>query len=164
MDRTGDHLVGRPVILAREGHRRWLVDGQSGLEITIDAEAAARIARADQLAAPPVAAVIRIESAPIEYRARPLPAWRVDLADGRGTRIYVDAVTGAVSARRNGVWRVYDFLWGLHIMDYRGRDDFNNALLVGFALLGVATWMTGATVWIARARRWALRRRVGAAS
>ena len=150
-------LDGRPVFVAREGERRWLVDAHTGAEIAIDAEAAGRIARADQLGAPAVQAVTRIESAPIEYRGRPLPAWRVDLADGRATQIYVDALTGAVTARRNGLWRVYDFLWGLHIMDYGGRENFNNALLAAFAILGIATWATGATVWLVRARR-ALRR------
>lgn len=145
---------GRPLFLARgEGERRWAVDAATGREVSVDAAAAERIARADQEGHPPALAVVRVEAAPLEYRDRPLPAWRVDLDDGRGTRVYVDAATGAVTARRNGLWRLYDLLWGFHIMDWGGREQFNNGWLVAFAGLGLATALTGATVWAARAAR-----------
>ena len=44
------------------------------------------------------------------------------------------------------LWRVFDFVWMLHIMDYDERDDFNHPLLLitaGTALLFVFTglWM-----------------------
>ena len=38
-----------------------------------------------------------------------------------GTHFYVDAGSGEVVARRTRFWRVYDFMWGLHIMDLQGR-------------------------------------------
>ena len=94
-----------------------------------------------------------MEAAPLEYRGRPLPAWRVELADGRDTRVYLDAATGAVTARRNGLWRTYDLLFGLHIMDYGGREDFNTPLLAGSALVGLATAGSGLLLWWAPARR-----------
>lgn len=149
---------GRPMIVATGGERRWALDATSGAPVEFDVGAAARIARADQVGSPEVSAVTRVESTPIEYRDRPVPAWRVDLSDGRETRVYVDALTGAVTARRNGLWRIYDFLWSLHIMDYRGRDDFNHLLIQGFALIGIATVLTGAVLWVTRASR-ALQRR-----
>jgi len=146
---------GRALLLARAegGARRWAVDAETGGVVALDAAAAERIARADQAGAPAVLGVERIEAAAGEYRGRPVPAWRVDLDDGRGTKVYVDAVTGAVTARRNAIWRVYDFLWGLHIMDYGAREDFNHPWLVAFAVLGLATALSGAVVWTARARR-----------
>lgn len=76
--------------------------------------------------------------------------------------MYVDATTGDVKALRNGTWRTYDFLWSLHIMDCRGRDDFNNVLLIGAAALAVLTVASGAAVWMARWIR--RRRRPGGAS
>ena len=146
---------GRVLFLARaeQGERRWAVDGETGGPVSLDAAAAERIARTDQVGAPRAAAVEPVESAEGEYRGRPVPAWRVDLDDGRGTRVYVDAATGAVTARRNGLWRVYDFLWGLHIMDYREREDFNHPWLVAFGVLGLATAPTGSILWFARALR-----------
>ena len=48
---------------------------------------------------------------------------RVAGADGDGTHFYVDAGSGEVVARRTRFWRVYDFMWGLHIMDLQGREE-----------------------------------------
>jgi hypothetical protein len=72
-----------------------------------------------------------------EYRG-PLPAWRVSFDDLESTRIYVSADEARVAARRTGTWRVYDFLWSLHIMDWREHEDINNNWLraaAGLALL-----------------------------
>jgi hypothetical protein len=52
-----------------------------------------------------------------------------------GTRFYVHAATGEILAGRTGWWRVYDFMWGLHIMDLETREDAHNPLLIGFAIL-----------------------------
>ena len=83
------------------------------------------------------------------------PCWRVDLSDAAETHVYVDARTGEVTARRNGTWRIYDFLWGLHIMDYREHDDFRHPLLVAAAGLAVVTALSGLLLWAMRlVRRW----------
>jgi len=54
-----------------------------------------------------------------------------------GTRFYVDAGSGEVVARRTRFWRVYDFMWGLHIMDLQGRKQAHNPWIVTFALLAL---------------------------
>ena len=74
-------------------------------------------------------AVTRIDPAdpPIELR-RPLDGWQVRMDDG--THFYVDAGSGEVVARRTRFWRVYDFMWGLHIMDLQGRKETNNPWVV----------------------------------
>jgi hypothetical protein len=38
--------------------------------------------------------------------------------------------TGAVIVRRSTLWRTFDFLWSLHIMDFKNHNDHNNWLLV----------------------------------
>ena len=50
------------------------------------------------------------------------------------TRIH--AAAGELISRRHALWRVFDFAWMLHIMDYDERTDVNNPLL------RVATWGT----------------------
>ena len=95
---------------------------------------------------------------PIEYRGRPLPAYRVELEDGHGTVVHVDAHTGKVPAWRNGFWRTYDFLWSLHIMDYSERESFNEPLLVAAAGLGVMTVLSGTVLVLTRFVRWGSRR------
>ena len=70
-------------------------------------------------------AIMKLQTAPIEYRG-PLPVWQVTYDDKPKTRLYLDANTGELKAVRTRLWRVFDFMWMLHIMDYDGRDDINN--------------------------------------
>jgi exosortase/archaeosortase len=44
---------------------------------------------------------------------------------------------------RSDIWRVFDFFWMLHIMDYDEREDFNNPLLISFAASSVFFSFTG---------------------
>ena len=81
-----------------------------------------------------------------EYRGGELPAWRVELEAPDSAVLWIGANSGQINAVRTSQWRVYDFLWSLHIMDYRGRDNFNTWLLRGFALLGLVTMLSG--VWL----------------
>ena len=84
-----------------------------------------------------IAAVTRVDAnnPPIELR-RPLDAWQVRMDDG--THFYVDAGSGEIVARRTRFWRLYDFMWGLHILDLQGRSETNNPWVVTFALLALA--------------------------
>jgi hypothetical protein len=60
--------------------------------------------------------------------------WRVSFDDDGHTRYYVSMRDGQILQRRNDSWRVFDFFWMLHTMDYRGRDDYNNPQAVLFAI------------------------------
>ena len=143
-----------------EGERKLRLDANTGRPAPVTIEEAKATARRDQAGAPPVASATLIERYPhIEYRDKPLPAWQVRLGDGSGTVVYVDATTGDVTARRSDLWRWYDFLWSLHIMDYGGRDDFNHPLLVGAAALALLTVLSGITLWCIRLVRWLRRKR-----
>ena len=135
---------------ARDGEGALLarmdLDGRPAGLIT--SEQAAEVAKRDFVHDTSVLAVDLIESGPpTEYRGRPLPAYRVELEHAKDPHIYVDARTGAITARRNRSWRTFDFFWMLHTMDYRGRDDFNHPLLTIASLLAIATSGTGLTLW-----------------
>lgn len=79
---------------------------------------------------------------PGDFR-RTLPVWQVSLDDPDGTRLYVSPDTGRVLARRNDYWRVFDFFWMLHIMDYDEREDFNNPLLIATTITSTLFVLTG---------------------
>ena len=120
-------LLGRPVALLSAGAGRpRLYDLASGRAALADPDDAAR--RGSPRPTMPATRARRGSSGSTandtEYRGA-LPAWRVDFDDGEGRSLYVAADTGAVTARRSTLWRAYDFLWGLHIMDWRGHEDFN---------------------------------------
>ncbi|MDA8020219.1 MAG: PepSY domain-containing protein [Thermoanaerobaculia bacterium] len=113
-------------------------------------EEARAVAEADFAAAAPIRAIERVESSVKdgEYRGKPLPAWRVTFDHATNTRIYIDAIAGRITARRNDTWRIFDFLWMFHILDFEARDDFNHWLLRIMSLLGVVTVLSGFALFV----------------
>ncbi|HEX8192190.1 MAG TPA: hypothetical protein VF552_04755, partial [Allosphingosinicella sp.] len=112
-------MLGRPVaqVTPREGRPR-LYDLADGRQISpLPPGIAAAVAEADHAGAERAARVDLVTQASTEYRAA-LPAWRVAFDDGDGRALYVAQDTGVVTARRSDLWRTYDFLWSLHIMDF----------------------------------------------
>ncbi|WP_299991712.1 PepSY domain-containing protein [uncultured Pontibacter sp.] len=78
-----------------------------------------------------------------EYRGSALPAWAITMEHPTKTTVYVAAEQGVVTKFRNNKWRVFDFLWMLHTMDYQGRDNFGNLLLRVFSIAGIVTILSG---------------------
>jgi hypothetical protein len=136
--------LGRTVYeFGREEGAALLVDAVSGDILSpIDEDAAIAVARADYDGDPDIEAITFFAEATWESR-RDQPTWRVDFADGEGTRLYVSTATGEVIARRNDVWRFYDFFWMLHIMDYGDRSHFNHPLLVLASLFALGMSLFG---------------------
>ena len=61
--------------------------------------------------------------------------------------LYIDPVNGEVLSRRSRKWRIFDFFWMLHIMDYGEREDFHHPLLTAAALLAVLSALSGILLW-----------------
>lgn len=78
-----------------------------------------------------------------EYREKPLPAWAVTVTQPDNCTVYVSSELGTFQAIRHNQWRVFDFLWMLHTMDYEGRDNFGNILLRVFSIFGLITVLSG---------------------
>ncbi len=126
------------------GKPHMLIDAEQGQVISPLGEAEARrIATADYAGKSKIASAALIEKdPPIEYR-RALPVWQIAFDDTDRTRLYVEPLTGKVAARRSDLWRTYDFLWSLHIMDYSAREDFNHWPIIVMALLALVLTITG---------------------
>jgi hypothetical protein len=56
--------------------------------------------------------------------------WSAAFADETGTTLYFAADDARFVVARNDTWRLFDFFWMLHTMDYRGRDNFNHPLVI----------------------------------
>ena len=76
-----------------------------------------------------------------EYREKPLPAWAITFENN--LTVYLSAENGKVGAYRTNKWRIFDFLWMLHTMDFQGRDNINNIFLRTFSILGLLTILSG---------------------
>ncbi len=94
----------------------------------LSAAQASTVARAHVTLSSEPTGVTLINEESAEYRGA-LPAWRVQFPDG-GLSVYVAQNTGAVTARRSDLWRVYDTLWALHIMDWKNHENFNHPLII----------------------------------
>lgn len=80
---------------------------------------------------------------PGEIQSRPLPLWQVAFDDFGGTTFYISPDQGHLVVRRHTFWRVFDFAWMLHIMDYENRADVNNNLFRVAAFAGLLTSLFG---------------------
>lgn len=89
-----------------------------------------------------------------EYREKPLPAWAVTFEHTSNTTIYVSSEFGRVESFRNNKWRLFDFLWMTHTMDYKERDNINNWLLRLFSVFGLLTILSGFILfWTSRRKK-----------
>ncbi|QUI72701.1 hypothetical protein [Pseudoalteromonas sp. M8] len=89
-----------------------------------------------------VSHIERLTTAPREAGYKE-DVWRVEYNDILSTTLYLSATSGEVVTVRSTLWRIFDFFWMLHIMDYDEREDFNNPLLISFAATSVLFCLTG---------------------
>ena len=140
-------LGDRPVYILSAASGAIAYDAVTGAPVARpDAAMIRAFATARYAGSEPIASVRLISDIPSEIRGRRGPVWRVDFAGWNKPTFYFSAETGEMLARRHELWRIFDFLWMLHIMDYETRDDVNNPLL------RIVTWaavlMTLSGAWL----------------
>lgn len=156
--------IGEPIrearLVAQPNGPAWLVTGADGtrwryaastgtaLSPVVRREAQA-IARAAYAGKARLAALTYFPAgeAPLEARTAGA-AWQARFADG--AHVYIDDATGEVLALRTSQWRLYDTMWGLHIMDLQTREDTHHPILILFAALSVVGALLGCTLLFRR--------------
>ena len=88
-----------------------------------------------------------------EYREKPLPAWAITYDYPSSPTFYVSTKLGTLTSVRHTSWRVFDFLWMLHTMDYETRDDFGNWLIKIFSIIALITAISGIVLFFISRRR-----------
>lgn len=144
---TLTQMGGRPVYLVGDTDVR-LLDANTGQQLSpIDEAVATQIATFHYAGDGTVSHVQLVEKdPPTELQSRSLPLWRVDFDDVWNSTFYIDPNSGQFTTRRHSLWRVFDFLWMLHVMDYDTRADINNNLLRVFSVTGTLFGFSG--VWL----------------
>ena len=127
---------------------RYLLSAETGvLKSPLDEETARQIATYHFAGNAPVISSSLISSnPPMEIQTRRLPLWRIDFDDRFATSFYIDSHDGSLVTRRHQYWRIFDFLWMLHIMDYENRSDAHNLLLITAQVTGLSFAITG--LWL----------------
>ena len=149
--------IGEPIhearLVSQPDGPTWIITGADGSRWRYSAkfgtatppvveEEARRIARAAYIGAAELEKLTYFPAgeAPLDSRAE-AAVWQARFADG--TRVYVDDTTGEVQALRTDQWRVYDLMWGLHIMDPATREDTHNPFVIGFAVAAIVGALLG---------------------
>jgi uncharacterized iron-regulated membrane protein len=80
-----------------------------------------------------------------EFRGRSLPIYKVESRniENDDINVYVNIYSGEIMAIRSPQWRIWDLMWGFHIMDWNERDNINNLLLKIFSILALVSSVTG---------------------
>ncbi|MDH3351851.1 MAG: hypothetical protein OEM51_09900 [Gammaproteobacteria bacterium] len=140
-------MMERPVYRI-EGTETRLVDANTGQQISpLGKDLATQIATYHYAEDGEVSRVVLLEKdPPTELQARALPLWRVDFDDVWNSSFYIDPNSGLFTTRRHSLWRIFDFMWMLHIMDYDERADINNTVLRLFSIFGTLLGLSG--VWL----------------
>ena len=80
-----------------------------------------------------------------EFRGRNLPLYKVTSLNDKDKKInlYLNVFSGEITAVRSLQWRIWDLMWGFHIMDWQTRDKINNIFLQIFSILALVSSISG---------------------
>lgn len=80
-----------------------------------------------------------------EFRGRTLPLYKIEALNEEDEKInvYLDPYSEKIVAIRSNQWRIWDFMWGIHIMDWNERDNIDNAFLKIFSILALLSALSG---------------------
>lgn len=125
------------------GQTKWLNPSSgASLELLSETEVLA-IAHSRHAAQVKVATIYELTDIPLEVSHLTLPLYQVNFDDWINSTFYINPQSGEISSVRSDIWRLYDFFWMLHIMDYQDRKDFNQPILIAAAIVSLAFTMTG---------------------
>jgi len=161
--RTG-WLAGEPVWRLETTSGPLMVDARTGAGLSPVSEALARdIAVARQAGLGEIRAISWLEEPPREAGLS-IPAWQIEFSPGESTpptTFYINGQTGELRAVRTHAWRIYDFFWGVHIMDWSTRENFNSWWIKVTSIIALLFGLAG--VYLTVFRLWMMARRGGAA-
>jgi uncharacterized iron-regulated membrane protein len=140
-------LRGNPIYVVKRSTDELAIDAKTGAATQQPTEAEIRaLAKAIYTGNDPIASADLIMDIPGEIRGRKPPLWRVEFDQWNKPTLYLSPATGELVSRRHELWRIFDFVWMLHIMDYDERENVNNPLLRTFTWGAVLMALSG--VWL----------------
>ncbi|WP_448547693.1 PepSY domain-containing protein [Thalassotalea fusca] len=153
-DATGIVLtqhLGKPVYRFTDGENGKLtVDATTGGQLPAVDEAKARdIAHyyyTEQQNINEIRLISQVSDMPAELSPRHLPVWRVTFDNMATPTFYINQQTGAIVAKRHDYWRLFDWMWRFHIMDYDDGENVANWFLMVVAILGLLAALAGAVL------------------
>lgn len=87
-----------------------------------------------------------------EFRGRDMPLYKIisQNKEGEEINVYQNPYSGEIVAIRSSQWRLWDLMWGLHIMDWVDRDNIDNIFLKIFSFIALFTALSGVILFFYR--------------
>lgn len=141
------HARDESMVYQFKKQTHWhVIDANNGTEIAPISKT-----RAEQIAVSFLTAPLEIkqsilltQQAPAELSQRHLPSWQVTFSHWSQPTLYIHQVTGDVLTKRHAYWRIFDWMWRFHIMDYDNGENVNNMLLTMISLISLIATLLGA--------------------
>ena len=134
---------GQAVYRIRQTGSETLVNAVDGSIMKTSKADAETLAREDFIGTGDIVSIQAGRAPDPETRNSSGDYWKVSFSDDVNTSLYISASSGDILERRNSYWRVRDFFWMLHIMDYSNREDFNNPLIIFVTLVSIWLGISG---------------------
>ena len=133
------------VVVIRDTQGKKYFDFDGNLIDKISFEDALKVVRTKTNLSPLTVEEVTEAKKRAEYRVRDLTIYRVVSTNKKNEEInvYVNPYSGDISAVRSTQWRIWDLLWGFHIMDWQDRDNIGNIFLKIFSVLALLSAITG---------------------
>lgn len=140
--------MGSPLYTFVDGEKtKVAIDARTGLpQPLVDAVKAKEIARfyyAKKHDIDSTKLISSVTDMPAELSPRHLPVWRVTFDNYSTPTFYISQHTGALVAKRHDYWRLFDWMWRFHIMDYDDGENVSNWFLFLVAILGLLSAVAG---------------------
>ena len=146
-------ILGSPMYRVELALGPRLFDAISGRRFEITDMVARKIAENDYAGSGQISDVTLVTAPTMEVRRHTGDVWQVVFDDEDATSLYVSKSDGRILERRNDTWRLFDVFWMLHIMDYLGRESFNNVFAIIASLTAAWFAITGVVLFFASFRK-----------
>jgi hypothetical protein len=70
------------------------------------------------------------DNPPRELSSRHLPAWRIDFDDFASPSFFISTNKAQIVTKRHSFWRIFDWMFAFHVMDYIDEEADNKLLLI----------------------------------
>ncbi len=150
-------------------NNRWLISAENGQAINVDKFYIEKRAQELFSGTGTIKSINKLSKYPDELGGQNRQIWRVDFDASFNPSFYFSPNTAELLRKRSDLWRIFDFLWTLHIMDYQDGEDSHNTLLLiasivaillitsGIWLIFYALWLpapVGKLGWVVNTHRW----------
>jgi len=137
-------VLQQPVYIIKTVYQTLRYDAVSGQKMApLEQPQAEQLAKLHYLSDGKLSAVEWLDNIPMEASRASNAVWRAEFDDRWSTTLYFDPVTAELVSIRSDIWRLFDFVWMLHIMDYETRENFNNPVLIIFSVSALLFTISG---------------------